>query len=476
MAVATQDFDDTIVVCGGGLAGHMAALYLSIRLGRARRLVLLPDAGTSEHDGMYGSVTAPNGYEFFRLLGLDEPRLIQQSATSYSFGTHFRAWPAPNREWVQCHHAPLAGVKGVAFQDHLTRQKLDLQTLLVSAAAARAGVFAHPPQDPRIPLSRAEYGYQFDPAELAGLLAGRIPSADINVVSGEIADVTVSNGSIEALTLSSGDRITGGLFLDCSGPSRLLLSALPSAFEAERSVSAERESTPSETLGGSARLLEATDTGWAATTYLQDRSVRLYISDADHGNGVEIGRVPEAWTGNCVGIGHAAYVIEPLTPAPLMLLQADLERLIELIPVAPNMQMERQEYNRRFDNDVLHAGLFQSALFTGLNPPTSPYWQTVVACAPSEALDRKISQFEHRGGLVRYDLEPFDDADWLILHNGMGRKPSQYDRQANGTPQDVMNKQFAGLQNSIQQVVSRMPSHHDYVLNLKRYLAKQSKS
>lgn len=435
--------------------------------------MFLPSAGSESDDVMYGSVTAPNAYEFFRVLGLDEPTLIQKSATSFSFGTHFRAWPSPNRDWVQCHHAPLAPVKGAAFQDHLTRLQLELQTMLVSAVAARAGVFAHPPQDPRIPLSRAEYGYQFDAAELTDLLARNISSAGVEIISEQIADVSESSGSIEALTLSTGDRIAGGLFLDCTGTSRLLLSALSSPFDGERSVSAKIDSSPSQTLEGSARLLEATNNGWTATTYLQDKSVHLSISDAVQGDSVEIGRVLAAWTGNCVGIGHAAKVIEPLTPAPLILLQADLERLLELIPVEPDMEMERQEYNRRFNDDVLHATLFQNALFMGLTPPQSPYWQKAIACAQSKALDRKIAQFEHRGGLVRYDLEPFNDEDWLILHNGMGRKPKQYDRQADRAPHDEMSKQFAGLQNAIQQVVTRMPSHHDYIHNLKRYLAKQ---
>lgn len=462
-----------IVVCGGGLAGHMAAVYLANRLGDSRRIVFLPNAGSISSDVLYGTVTAPTAYDFLRTLGLDEPTLIQGTSTSFSFGTGYSGWPSTKSDWVQCHHLPLAAIKGVPIQHHLARQQTDLQSLLVSAVAAGAGRFAHPPQDPRIPLSRAEYGYQFDPADFVRVLGQIAGTLDIEINTSAITAVRTDSGTISQLELDSGDHIKGGLFLDCTGSDRRLLDVLGASFAVERSISVDVEVQDSPTLGPAMRTVSASDAGWMAVTHLQGRTRRLSVSDGSRGTEMDLGQVSTPWVGNCVGIGQSAYALEPLTPAPMILLQADLERVLELIPIGDDMEIERREYNRRFHDDVSHARIFQNALFKGIEAPNAPYWEEAMSCAHSDALDRKIAQFEHRGLLVKYDLEPFNEEDWLILHHGMGRCPRHFDRLAARASVDEVTQQFSGLQQAIQQIVSRMPPHHTYVANLKRYLEKQ---
>lgn len=474
----TLDTTDThlgkpIVVCGGGLAGHMATVYLANRLDGARRIIFLPNVGSAVSDPLYGSVTAPSAYDFLRALGIDEPVLIQGTSTSFSFGTAYRNWPSTNSDWVQCHHLPLAAINGVPIQHHLTLQEANLQALLVSAVAAAAGKFAHPPQDPRIPLSRAEYGYQFASEDLVRLLAREAGSQDIEVVTSAIADVCTDDGAISSVILETGVRIQGGLFVDCTGSDRRLQNALGPSFDVERSVSVDVAIQGNEVLGPAMRTVTASQSGWTAVTHLQERTHRLDVSDSSRGSAIQLGQVAAPWVGNCVGIGHAACALEPLTPAPMILLQADLERLSELIPVGAGMEIERREYNRRFNDDVSHARLFQNALFNGVEAPKAPYWEDAMKSAQSEALDRKIAQFEHRGLLVKYDLEPFNDEDWLILHQGMGRRPRYFDRLAERASIRDVRQQFSSSQQAIQQIVSRMPPHHTYVANLKRYLEKQ---
>ena len=38
-----------------------------------------------------------------------------------------------------------------------------------------------------------------------------------------------------------------------------------------------------------------------------------------------------------------------------------------------------------------------------------------------DKLKRKITQFESRGVILQYDLEPFNNEDWTQIHLGMGR-------------------------------------------------------
>lgn len=470
----------TLVVCGGGLAGRMVAAGLAGGLGPAYRIVLLDDAGDARFDAFYGSVSAPTGYDFYRTLGLDEPTLFLESGTTFSYGTQYKTWPGTRGDWLQCHHLPFPVISGVPLQHHLTQQGEDLAPLLVSAQAARAGGFAHPPQDPKSPLSRAEYGYQFCVEEWTSLLHRHLALSRVQRVQGDLVDVETEGADIRSVRLSSGTEVKGDLFIDCTGPTRHLILAAGGGFEKQREIAARRTNARVEQLGPPHRTVDAYPDGWTSTTHLSDAVHTLSVRaarGADDQSGdlaIGLGRMDQAWRGNCVAIGNAAAVLEPLTVAPMMLLQRDIERLLALVPAGHDHSMERREFNRRFDNDVTHAQLFQSAFFRAGELPQSPYWQDAGASTCSEGLDRKIAQFENRGLLVRYDLEPFNDEDWMILHFGMGRRPERHDRQLDGLPVADSARQISAIKQMVAQMVSRLPPHHVYVTNLKRYLEKQA--
>lgn len=474
MTGASNTLRQTIIICGGELAGCLTAAHLSKQLGSSHRIVLLPNVGSSGFDYMYGGATAPTAYEFFRSIGLDEPNLIQNTSTSFSLGTRIQSWPKSSSDWVLCHHLPLPALHAVPFQHHMARVGADLQDLLVSASAAKAGKFAHPPQDPKVPLSRAEYGYQFDPGEIVDLLKQKLSHSAVEIRLEPVTRIDAYEGAISSISLETGEQLRGDLYVDCTGPDRELLKVLCIPFQSDRTVSLHATSESSARLGPAARELVASESGWEIKTHLQGRTNHLQISSQEADNALSIGRIKAGWLGNCVAIGSSAYVMEPLTPAPMMLLQADIERLLELIPVTNDCDMERKEYNRRFEDDVSHARLFQDALLITKGAYQTPYWEDALASARSEALERKIAQFEHRGLLVKYDLESFKDEDWLILHDGMGRSPSRFDRQVERVALQDTQRQLSGLQSAISQIVSRMPPHHEYVVNLKRYLEKQN--
>lgn len=470
----------TIVVCGGGLAGRLVASSLVNGLGSQYRICLIEDDSDARFDVYYGSVTAPSGYEFYRSVGLDEPTLFLKTSTSFSFGTSYEDWPSRLSSWMQCHHLPFPLFSSVPLQHYLTQHGQALEPLLISAQAARHGVFAHPPQDPSSALSRAEYGYQFDAGEWTELLGGRLENGRVQRLRGRVERVDADGEHVRAVVLNTGDRIEGELFVDCTGPGRAVVSAAGGAYAGEREILASWSVQRSGDTGPPMRKVVANSAGWTSATYLQGAVNTLSITasgGADQAGGipsVELGRLEGAWRGNCVAIGHAAAVFEPLTAAPMIMLQRDIERLMELVPAGADQSMERREFNRRYKDDVEHAGLFQKAFFRfGIDSDT-PYWRDARRTSASEALDRKIAQFEHRGLLVRYDLEPFNDEDWLILHSGMGRRPAHHDRQLDGESDVETMQRLSGMRQTIDQLVSRMPPHHAYVQNMKRYLERQA--
>jgi tryptophan halogenase len=167
--------------------------------------------------------------------------------------------------------------------------------------------------------------------------------------------------------------------------------------------------------------------------------------------------------------------IEPLTPAPMMLLNKDIQRLLELIPVTKSTEVEQVEYNRRFHNDNNHAELFRGAFLTVDELPLGKYWLDAVndfnvSIENTEKLRRKISQFENRGVIVGFDLEPFNEQEWTILHFGMGRKPLHYDRLAARYKRDEIKETLSKRQNDISHLVDKMPPHKLYLEKLLQYL------
>jgi tryptophan halogenase len=478
-----------IVICGSGLAAQVTASALSHHLPPSIRITQVNVGDTSGTDVFYGSVSAPTAYSFNLSAGLSEPKLVMESDTAFSWGTKYSKWAEGGRSWIQCFHLSLPVIDGVMFHHYLAKQGVaQLDHYLASAAAARRGVFMHPPQQPGRngpqPLARAEYGYQLDPASYARLFETSIDSARVERTDGTLEGVECGEDGIASLHLSDGRSIEGDLYIDCTGPAASLLSKLGSTFEGGRRLRAAMTKRPAAQLGPPVREVSPRNYGWQAETPLRGSTARLTVYDPaseaealsahggapERGAEVTIGRRAEAWSGNCAGVGDAARIVEPLTPAPLMLLERDVERLLSLIPFSSEMSMERREFNRRFAEDHEHAELFTRALFETGGLPDTPYWQAAREEPVNEKLARKIELFEDRGLLVAYDLEPFNPEDWTILHYGMGRRAARYDRSADRAQPAQVQNFLSNLKREIDKTVEGLPSHAAYMAELSQYL------
>lgn len=458
-----------IVVLGNGVAAHQCALALSQSLPTTTAITLVRPSGECASDLMYGSLTSPQAYAFNLESGITEPNLILNSSTSFSFGTRYCEWGPAKREWMQCFHLPFHNESGVHFHHYMTRHKAQLTDYLISAQAALQGTFAHPPENnPRSALSRAEYGYHFDPTEWANLWLNELKQTSVKIVDTDIENIEIQNGQIGMLNLVSGEKLEADLFVDASGSESILMSKLSSDFDTQREVLVKASRTRVEQTGPAYRCIKAVENGWQSVTPLQSYNLNLEIKEKttesnDLGNfkSHSLGRHSLAWFGNCVGIGHSAYMVEPLTPLPYMLLLKDISRLLELIPVNGEMVLESKEYNRRYADDLTHAELFTQALYIEHEKLSS---------SKNSLLERKLTQFEHRGIFANFDLEPFNNEDWAQLHAGMGRVPKYYDKTADLVDRDEMSNKLAMMKKGIAHLASQMPPHHIYINKLKQHL------
>ena len=480
---------NSILICGHGLAGQMALSALSLNLAEHIKITYLDLEGTPNFDALYGSSLRPTAYDFCLNIGLSEPKLLRSTSTSFSYGSGYKNWGG--QSWIQSFHLPFPIWDNVPFHHYLAKQGKDIEPYVVSALAAKAGVFAHPPKDPKIPLSRAEYGYHISPAEITDLLASKDTPENVSIIKGTIKHITHGpNGEIRLVTLESGNTISADLYVDCSGPNADLLSSFKSQDISADTLVAFVSHISSGNENPPISIIRCGDYGWQSDSPLRDSVTRLTITHPetetaarkDHGREPDStltyspGKRREAWIKNCVGIGQSVMMLSPLTPAPLMLLQKDIERLIELIPVTDNMDIERRESNQRFRDDAENIKLFHDAFYASDKLPDGPYWNAVKNKPVSEKLARKLVQFESRGYFVPFDFEGFNQEDWTILHFGMGRRPDRYDVKIDQMDNTVITKQLSILQMACETIVTKMPPHDRYLSNYLKFLEKKNGS
>lgn len=479
-----------IAIFGNGLAGLLCVAKLNSILPNSVDLVYVEASQASETDIVFGTVTPPSTYDFLLSLGFTEPDLMPSTNASFSLGTCYKNWGPESRDWTQTFHRPLPAFNGVGFHHYLTRLRSvstelsELDPYVMSAAAAKAGVFAHPPEGKNIPLKDIEYGYHFLPEEFCEFLTAKLRASAIEWLKTDVESVDRQGDDIEQVALSNGEMFEADFIIDALGPNSKLIAPHTPTQSSDRQLRAMSAFTPNDKLDGVCRVLTGTNYGWQSETPLQNGTHRLAVyapesevkALAAHENSdlspvnVTPGHAATPWQGNCLTLGHGAAIIEPLTPAPILLLQRDIERLAELIPVTGTMKVESREYNRRFTADYEHAELFHSAFFLSDVAGNTPYLQAASASLLNDRLSRKVQQFKSRGVLVQYDYEPFDDRDWTMLHLGMGRYPTRYDPLADHIPEDQLKNRLTQMRSAIEVMAKKMPPHQIYMTGLLKYL------
>jgi len=327
-----------IAICGAGLAGTLCAAALVKILPDDIELSLINVPGSDETDVFYGTVTSPNMYEFLLNIGITEPDLLPKTNTTFSLGTHYLNWGADKRSWIQSFHKPLPIFQGVEFHHYLARlgktasMTAELEPYIMSTHAAYKGVFAHPPEDKKTPLSSVEYGYHFLSKEWRALLSSKIENSHINKISGNVKTVHRDDSQIHSITLTNDQIVKADLYIDCIGlKSKLTQAEVSSA----RRLKAIASFSNQKIEGNVCRMITGTNFGWHAETVFQNGVHRLTIFDSTceeldwNAQGkaemkpleVPIGYFKTPWRGNCLALGHNAAILEPLTPAPMMLLQ-----------------------------------------------------------------------------------------------------------------------------------------------------------
>ena len=476
-----------VAILGGGVAGWTAALALARALGGTGEVSVIEPAGPDESLGPFGAAEAslPAIVRFHSRLGVDEEGLVREAKASFGVGAVYTGWHEPGQSYMLPFGDIGASFGPVAFHQLVGRSRAEgaairLADYSMAALCAQAGRFSHPSADPRSVLSAFEYGLHLDLPRYATILRAMAQAAGAIAQRAQVHEVQRSAaGSIAALHLSSGDTISADLFVDCSGVAARLIGEFEPFESWDEWLLCDSAVPSTETSLEVPPLFvhsEAQIAGWRRSISTQfarhDLSIFCSAETAEDRTGLlpairfRNGRRRRAWSGNCVAIGAAAGLLEPIDPMPLHLLHRQVERLVSLLPSTPNGAVEAAEFNRLTAAELERARDAAILRYKTNARVGEAFWDRARAMEVPAELAWKIELYRSRGRLALYDEEVLEEAQWIVAMDEGGVRPHRYDVLADAIDADALSAHFARLRTVMIAELRTLPSHGDYLRHM----------
>ena len=487
------------LVVGSGLAAWMTAAALARTTDGASVAVLAAD------DSVHGLPTGlaenalPSAEGVLHGLLADEADAVTGTGGSYSFGIAMSGWSHPEQTYFHPFGSVGAEYGPVAFHaivQRLRRGGVEARfgNYSLAAMAAQAGRFQRPDGDPRSVLSTCRYGLHLDPERLAQRFRAEAEAAGVRVLRGRFNSVTLSeDGAIAAVETDRGESLQAALYVDCSGARGRLVGALDGAgwedwsgwLRCDRYVEARFE-TPEAPLPYS--HAEARAGGWTRYLPLQQRTVLAGFWCAEHDSEeavlrrfrafagrdaaatatgrLQYGRRQRPWRHNCVALGAAATVIDPVGLSNLHLLGSAVRRLVSLLPGSAARDVLAAEYNRQSAAELAHARDFALMHYRLNGRNGEPFWDQARRMAVPASAGYKLQLYANLGRVAMYDFEPLEEISWINLFDEHGVQPRQLHPIAEGVSLDELRKHADKVRTVMMGALRNMPLHADYLARL----------
>lgn len=471
---------ERIVIAGGGTAAWLAAAALARRTAASILVIELPGIDDSLGLPLLAESTLPATGELLADFGLDEDALFRASGGSFTLGRALSGWSGAGAAFHPYGETG-APIGPVAFH-HLALRMRDHGepvrpvNYALAALAAQAERFDRPSASAGSVLSTIGYGLHLNTARLRQALRGAAIVSGAAAQQDSIAEVVLGpDGLIAALRLSSGEEVTGDLFLDCSGPRAALIERMPGARFADWRKwlpcdAAMISYGPNQSAPLPYSHITAHPAGYVLTTPAQGgqgevtvcQSAAIDRFEADPCRFAQ-GRQSAPWLGNCLAIGGAAAMLEPLAATPLHLAASAVTRLLALFPAERNCRTEAKEYNRRACEELDNARDFVIAHYKLNSRQGEPLWDNCRAMAVPDRLAHRIALYQGIGRTALYDEETFEAPDWIALYDAMGVVPRRYDALADAIPREQVTSHLERIRKVMLQALTAMPSHGDFL-------------
>jgi tryptophan 7-halogenase len=502
-----------ILIVGGGTAGWLTAAYLAkaLRLPKRSHLDITvlesPDIGSVG----VGEGTFPTIRSTLQFLGIDEAQFIRETSATLKQGIRFVDWaetPTGGRHQQFFHpfEAPFYAedinlVPYWLLQDEATRppfaQALTLQQRVAEAQRApkRAGEAPY-----SAPLN---YAYHFDAIKLAKLLADRARQLGVRHEQGTVTDVTLDAHGAIAHVHTAQARFEADLYIDCTGfRADLIGRALGSPLKscrgqlfADRALACKLpDAGPDGPDIESCTVATAHEAGWLweiglngsrgigcvyASSHMSDERaaevLRGYCRNIRQGGHEDValrsipftpGYREQQWVKNCVAVGLSAGFLEPLEATGLVLIEAAVGMIAEMLPHSGPIHAPARRFNElmtlRFDNIINFLKLHYC-----LSRRSEPFWRDNADPATiPERLADLLEQWRLRPpGRFDFvlDTETFAFFNYQYILYGMGFHTNLSAGRADFTQVAEADKLFAKIQRFADRALVDLPSHRSLI-------------
>jgi tryptophan halogenase len=489
-----------VVIVGGGTAGWMSAAAIRRRLLTEDYTVTLVESDDIGTVGV-GEATLPHIKIFNDMLGIDEAQFMRETRATFKLGIQFCDWDQPGDRYIHPFGAFGEPWGGVEFQHHWLRAqraghlRCSLQDYSYSVVAARNNAFEFPNEDRKSIRSTYAYAYHFDAGLYAAFLRSWAIERGVRRIEGRVCDVNrdSASGDLTGLTLQSGERISGDLFIDCSGFRSLLLGGILGVawqdwthwLPCDRALA-----VPCKRVGALTPYTRATArrAGWTWRIPLQHRTGNGYVFSSQFIKDGEArdalldvldgaaqgeprllrfapGRRERAWHRNCVAIGLASGFLEPLESTSIYLIQAAVTDLVDLMPRPGSGADPRlaDEFNRLNDMQYERIRDFLVLHYSANTRVGEPLWDYVRSMPLPDSLAHKLELFRSRAALPSHQYGLFARDSWLSVLVGQGIIPTGYDRLADAFALPALEERLSELRNRIQTNVDAMSAHGAFI-------------
>lgn len=507
----------SVVVLGGGTAGWIAAHVLRKSLGKNLKITLI-ESKKNPIIGV-GEATVPTIRLTMRHLGLSEEEWMPKVQGSFKLAVRFNDWLRKGHVYYHPfnHHRSFSHLNHGLY--HLPDLPSTIDILQIFSAIPvkdRPSDFARfcsaipaicdERKSPRNfdKTSRAEnYAYHFDTHLLNKYFKELAEQRDIGYLEDTFVSANLKeNGFIESLNLETGKKISGDLFLDCTGQQSLLISgALKEPFIDQSQhlfedtalaaqlpyLNREEEIEPYTTA-------QAMDAGWVWKIPLQHRIGTGYVFSSQFISPDQAweefqklypsrmknisprlikfrtGRYRNTWVKNCVALGLAGAFIEPLESTSIGLAEYQIHSLVHLFPDL-NFDSHLQDrfnekvnycYDQIRDYIILHYNLSQRR--------DTEFWK---AATDKNKASESVNEFLRN--LKTYLVYPKPDLDWTIFQrfsigcilSGMESLPWVNLPILAKVDPECLRTEIKSIRDEEKILLSSLPSLHEYLLKMR---------
>ncbi|MET0236201.1 MAG: tryptophan halogenase family protein [Kibdelosporangium sp.] len=508
----------SVVVVGGGTAGWMTAAYLKAAFSD-RLDVTLVESGNVGTVGV-GEATFSDIRHYFEFLGLAERDWMPACNATYKLAVRFENWRKPGHHFYHPFEQ-MPTVDGFPLSDWWLSQgpgdRFDKDCFVMASVidAERSPRFL----DGRLAdehyveseidavrttmsdhqgKTQFPYAYHFEAALLSKYLSRYSTMLGARHIVDDVVDVALDErGWIDHVRTREHGKITGDLFIDCTGFRGLLINqALGEPFESYQDTlpndSAVALQVPTDMSKRGIRpctTATAQDAGWIWTIPLYGRIGTGYVYSKDYctpdeaertlrefvgpeaedatANHIKmrIGRTRNSWVNNCVAIGLSSGFVEPLESTGIFFIHHAVEQLVKHFPDATWNPRTRSGFNTAIGNVMDGVREFLVLHYVGAARADNQYWRDTKTRKVPDALAERIEQWRFKipdsESVFPYyhGFPPYSYMCVLLGGGAIDVAPSPALRMLDDT---AAQKEFQSIRDRGTTLVENLPTQHEF--------------